>query len=176
MSDDFLVSTPSLHNNVVSYLIDNAPVNFNILLSSMGILYTEIDSLTDNAYLIHKEGAISQYELVINSSLSDSFKRFLIARELGHYFMHKHLISRSINPFRISSLGTRRSNPLIKEEHMIYANRFACSILLPEKIVLEMIHKDWSISDIANHFKVSSVATKARVNQLKGLKNPLSLS
>ncbi|NDV63361.1 ImmA/IrrE family metallo-endopeptidase [Puniceicoccales bacterium CK1056] len=93
-------------------------------------------------------------------------KRFTIAHELGHYFLHldeqNEFVDTSINLFRDSSNG--EGGPVRAKE--IEANKFAAELLMPESKVSALYKDVKSISDLARIFNVSEDAMSIRIARL----------
>lgn len=94
-------------------------------------------------------------------------KRFTIAHELGHLFLHMGYI---INPVKWSSVGTYMESVHLRYGHSeeeYEANEFAGAFLMPREefeIVAEANRHGgyYSISAIAYHFEVSEDAARMR--------------
>lgn len=160
--------TQQFEGNVIDYLRDHAPLDLvHFATTKLGIKYSEQD--LDNGvsgFLRQTEENSSVYEIVVNKNHGPKRKRFTVAHELGHFFMHKHLISRSMQPAFRAEAGTMNKNDLIKEYHEVEANRFAASILLPEEKVREKHANGMRVSELAAYFNVSEMAVGYRLKNL----------
>jgi Zn-dependent peptidase ImmA (M78 family) len=95
-------------------------------------------------------------------------KRFTIAHELGHHFLHLssdgEIIDREANLFRRQPGEDRTMSPERRRE--IQANLFAASLLMPEDDVRRYWQERRSIEELAKIFKVSEEAMGYRVDSL----------
>lgn len=92
----------------------------------------------------------------------DTRQRFTIAHELGHFFLHQHLLEEGF----MDGAGLLRdgSNNKIEKE----ANSFAANLLMPEAIFKEMwSSKKLSSKQIADFFYVSESAVIIRAINLR---------
>ena len=102
--------------------------------------------------------------IYVNADHSIQRRRFTIAHELGHFFLHKPKIIDERNRVRLDFRGVHSSN---KE---IQANYFASELLMPKTEVDKYI-KDNSVdgsisaSDFANHFRVSFRCAEIRLER-----------
>jgi Zn-dependent peptidase ImmA (M78 family) len=160
--------TNTIEGNVIDYLKNNAPLNLaKFATKFLNIRYQETDLQEGvSGFLRQTEENSSVYEIVVNRNDGPKRKRFTIAHELGHFFMHKHLISRSLQPAYRAEIGTMKKNDLIKDFHEIEANRFAASILLPEQIVRQKYAEGMRVNEIADYFEVSYMAAGFRLDNL----------
>lgn len=105
------------------------------------------------------------FSIVLDASATVERKRFTMAHELGHYFLHSR---QGALPLKAYRLGTS----LAEQE----ANFFAANLLMPE----ELFKKSWCdsgsridsfrIVQIASLFHVSTAAAAARAEYLFGKK------
>lgn len=121
-------------------------------------------------------------KILVDNNASTSRKRFTIAHELGHYVER---FSDSESPdqkipghfgFRDKSmtsdekiLGSIRSTDSRtpdQSERELFADYFACCLLIPEDKVLEFINKGANIKDVATYFGVSAATMRNRLNDL----------
>ncbi len=95
-------------------------------------------------------------------------KRFTIAHELGHHFLHLmgdgEYIDKEANMFRRQPAEDRRMTPEWRRE--IQANQFAASLLMPEDEVRRYWNERKSIEELARIFNVSDEAMGYRVDAL----------
>lgn len=159
--------TKNVEGNIIDYMMSHARVDLIQVAERLGIRYKE-ENLEEglSGYLKQLDNNSATYEIVVNACHSSKRKRFTIAHELGHFFMHKHLISRSAQPAFRAEAGTKKKNDLIKPYHEVEANRFAAAILLPEKLVREKFDEGMNINEIAEFFDVSATATGYRLKNL----------
>lgn len=118
-----------------------------------------------SGFLLRKDG---KSIIGVNNSHSPNRRRFTIAHELGHYFLHQfeglHL-DKTFHRSGLSSLG------ISTEE--IEANAFAAELLMPDHLVRKAVAgfegdliSDSGIEQLAESFQVSSQAMSIRLANL----------
>lgn len=143
------------------------PVSLDKILQGEDIKYIEkdfkeLDLGEDVDALIYKDDEIKF--IVVNSKthLYNERKRFTIAHELGHLFLHfsdnqKHYVA-----FRSETLGESR-------EEETEANIFAANLLMPDEMVeheyFEMEVQFLSV--LAEKFRVSKTAMRLKLDELR---------
>ncbi|MCY7929789.1 ImmA/IrrE family metallo-endopeptidase [Bacillus inaquosorum] len=109
-------------------------LNIYILKNNLGQAkgFLQFDKPT-NQYLIH-----------INENLNN--EQFVIAHELGHYFLHKNL-----NTFKI-----QKCSSVLKDKLEHQANLFAAELLLTDKMIRDAlpIIREFNQEQMASYFKV----------------------
>lgn len=106
--------------------------------------------------------------LLVNQADPPYRKRFTIAHELGHHFLHLmsdgEFVDGEANLFRMPQEDAKELTPDRRQE--IQANMFAAALLMPE----EHIRSEWprlrSIDEMAQLFNVSESAMGIRIDQL----------
>lgn len=97
-------------------------------------------------------------------------RRFTIAHELWHYFLHKYYRTKSsgfIDTSQNFAVMYRKGEFSEAEKNREReANYFAANLLMPEKLVKKAFDKTDNIIDIAEVFWVSAVAMSIRLNNL----------
>ena len=106
--------------------------------------------------------------LLVNQSDPPFRKRFSIAHELGHHFLHLlkdgEFVDGEANLFRQPKGDPAGWTPEQSREYQ--ANMFAASLLMPEEQVREVWEEDSSLKVIARRFNVSEQAMGIRLDQL----------
>lgn len=109
--------------------------------------------------------------LLVNQNDHPFRKRFTIAHELAHHFLHlfdeedEEIVHNKIDLFRFAEPAKGR--PFSKRRMMeIEANRFAAALLMPEALVREQWKKTPSIVEMARIFNVSEEAMGYRLDEL----------
>lgn len=107
--------------------------------------------------------------MLINQSDYPNRKRFSIAHELGHHFLHLledgEIIDTEIDLFRFETNDTDNEDSLKYRE--IQANQFAAALLMPEDLLRDYFDRGINdLKDLADLFKVSQEAMGYRLNQL----------
>lgn len=112
-------------------------------------------------------GFIKQIEsgticICVNKSHAPNRKRFTVAHELGHYFLHRDRLAVGI----IDGILNREQGTTDPIEYE--ANEFAADLLMPEEMFRELWAKqECSVSFIADFFLVSESAIITRARFLK---------
>jgi Zn-dependent peptidase ImmA (M78 family) len=110
--------------------------------------------------------------LLVRSADSPVRKRFTIAHELGHHFLHLHgdadgdFVDRAddVDLFR----GESRSSAARRPREEVEANQFAAALLMPRVLVaaeMEKLH-NVTVEDLARRFNVSAEAMGIRLHEL----------
>lgn len=93
--------------------------------------------------------------------------RFIIAHELGHYFLHRKN-GRDICNFKYHNLDSNKDD---SEE--MEANYFAACLLVPEKLLREVFQKysanndeAYAIASTANYFEVTVACIQKRLKEV----------
>lgn len=95
----------------------------------------------------------------VNKNHHSNRKKFTLAHELGHFFLHKNMKVE----FRDEIFF--RSSALDSIEYA--ANEFAAKLLIPESLLRKVINQgEKNIVTLANKFNVSSAAMKYRLVEL----------
>lgn len=100
---------------------------------------------------IHDEWSIG-----VDESLDAYTKRFVIAHELAHYFLHEKLVEKdSVWVDSKDAIRWRSPSSLSEDEKISYqANEFAASLLMPEKTIRKAL-KDYVLIDDLTRRKLS---------------------
>jgi Zn-dependent peptidase ImmA (M78 family) len=116
--------------------------------------------------MIAKRG--DRVTLLVNASDPPARKRFTIAHELGHHFLHLledgEFVDGEANLFR----GTWEDQKEVSSERRreIPANMFAAALLMPEPAVRAEWARLGSVEELARRFNVWEAAMGIRVTQL----------
>lgn len=111
------------------------------------------------------------YTAGINSKDGGQRRRFTLAHELGHYFLHRDLLIAGENHFDRLYDGHNDSG-VLKPEHEAQANRFAAETLMPEAEIRHDYFMNGApvlefAGKMANKFNVSAVAMSWRLVNLR---------
>ncbi len=148
------------------YGINSAPIDVEAICRSEKIRVfamdmKELESITQKAIagVIQKHSDYG-FTILVNESDIGARKRFIIAHELGHYFLHmeKEDSNKIITSFRMDSSPTERQ-----------ANVFAVNLLIPEDLVRqEHARMVIPVSDsLAKIFCVTKQTMRIRLNELE---------
>lgn len=127
------------------------------------VIYGDLSNIGNNisgAILYEDEKDKKNPTIYINSENPITRRRFTLAHELGHLFLHngKKLRIDNLNYFGDDS-------KTISEE--TEANYFAASLLMPKDNLLDKIDEGYTIQEIAEYFGVSEAAAGNRIKWIK---------
>ena len=153
--------------------VNEYPIKLVELCESCGLkVYQENLPEGVSGFIVVQDKPFNKYDtgrlIVVNRNEPQVRKRFTIAHELGHFFLH-----REKNETLYAHRDAGQSGKIETE-----ANIFATNILMPEDLVREVIDNnqyyecyslldDTKISLIAYEFLVSRPAAEVRLRQLK---------
>lgn|GEM_PF-250887 len=153
-------------SHLLNYLkVKSFPINVDEICESLGISINPSDFREIEATHQHKiSGALitskDSNDIFVNESDPPVRRRFTIAHELGHYFLHHKRDGEN----EITTVSFRgKSN---REERE--ADLFAAELLMPESMVRER-HSKMSLPllwVLADNFNVSRIAMRKRLNAL----------
>lgn len=138
------------------------PFPFDIIAfgKDLGLELRESKELNDQISGFIKKDDKKIY-ICVNSNHHIHRKRFTIAHEIGHYFLHKDNLQYGL----VDNILQRKDGIINKQE--TEANDFAANLLMPEyhfKTLWD--NKDYSISEISSMFFVSESAVLTRAKFL----------
>lgn len=113
------------------------PVNIEAIIRAIGIELDKKASLDSEVSGQIETLPNGQFKISVNKSDHYFRQRFTMAHELGHYFLHAHLIGDGVDDnkaYRSVPAG-RFHNTLIGQAEETQANRFAASVLMPAAAV-----------------------------------------
>lgn len=108
--------------------------------------------------------ANDEFSIFIEESHHFNRKRFTLAHELGHYFLHNEVIK--TDGIYIDNKESLMFRGLVYSEEEHEANMFAAEYLMPENEVRKLYNKYWVTEILANHFKVSLLAMAYRIDNI----------
>ena len=147
--------------------LTTVPIDPVMLARREGIRVNNATFEDDNmAGMIVKRG--EDIAILVNSGDSPFRKRFTIAHELGHHFLHLkgdgEYLDKEVNMFRLDSSEGRGMGPERRRE--IQANMFAASLLMPEGELSRYWRERRSIEELSRIFNVSKEAMGYRLDAL----------
>lgn len=150
------------------------PINVRAIAENENIVINEDGAMGDISGLIYRDG--TTVTIGVNKKDSPRRKRFTIAHELGHYFLH------SESPLFIDKVFAVRLRDHVSSEAVsieeIEANAFAAELLMPTSVILDDIKNSTNIFDyekdglsklikeLANKYEVSDQAMNIRLINL----------
>jgi Zn-dependent peptidase ImmA (M78 family) len=111
----------------------------------------------------------------VNAMHHPNRQRFTIAHEIGHFELHRKLITESIHVDKAFPALMRDSNSAIGTEKIeIEANQFAAALLMPTALIKEAlaavqfdIDDDGPMEELAKKFRVSRQTLQYRIRNLQ---------
>ena len=152
---------------LIQHGLYSVPVDPVDLANKLGVTVHNAKFADDSlAGLIAKRGDSTQ--ILVEQSDPPYRKRFSIAHELGHNFLHLlkdgHIIDRRVDMFREKQpTGVAQSSHRSRE---VEANWFAAALLMPEELVRLHWVENPSVTVLARIFNVSEEAMGYRVDAL----------
>ena len=140
------------------------PVPIYDIIQEIGLKLVLV-SLDDNisGWIERKNG--HKYEIVVNSSHSETRRRFTAAHELAHYIYHRDLLGDGVSDSKAyRSLESKLNNKRITIAHERQANSVAANILMPSH-ALANISETENIALLAQKFIVSEQAMRIRLGR-----------
>ncbi|MBF9143749.1 ImmA/IrrE family metallo-endopeptidase [Hymenobacter properus] len=106
--------------------------------------------------------------ILVNRQDSDTRKRFTIAHELGHHFLHLmeedgEFVDDTMNLFRQQLPDGEQRSSKRKE---VEANKFAAALLMPKRLVKKEFERNNDLTYLAWRFGVSEASMGYRINEL----------
>ena len=157
-------------HKVMNFGKKNYEVNLDRLTRALDIeVHTKNLGGEISGLLVIKNGRAS---IGLDSDQSHERRRFTIAHELGHFFLHRNLKETFVDEVFARS---GNSNQIERE-----ANAFAAALLMPKKIIDDAISenfgdkpiRDEEIAILAKFFKVSGVSMTYRLVNLNIIEQP----
>jgi Zn-dependent peptidase ImmA (M78 family) len=147
--------------------LTTVPIDPVVLANREGIKVNNAKFSDDNLVgMIVKRG--DEVSMLVNQSDPPFRKRFTIAHELGHHFLHLmqdgEYVDKEANLFRQQVGEDVEMTPMRRRE--IQANMFASSLLMPEQEVKRYWNERRSIEALAAIFNVSNAAMGFRITTL----------
>ncbi|WOC56951.1 ImmA/IrrE family metallo-endopeptidase [Bacillus halotolerans] len=96
---------------------------------------------------------------IIHTNENLTHQTFIVAHELGHYFLHKNL-----NTFKMANCSV-----VLKDKLEHQANIFASELLLPDKLLKEHLFEiqNLTINQLASFFNLPTHVIQHKHSQLK---------
>jgi len=147
--------------------LDSIPIDPLTLAKQQGIKVHNARFNDDSIVgMLSKSG--EDLTLLVNQFAAPYRKRYTIAHELGHHFLHLSgdgdYVDDEANLFRSSEDSVKQLTSDHRQE--IQANMFAVAVLMPEFQVRNEWVNDHSVARLARRFNVSETAMGIRIDQL----------
>ncbi len=158
-----------LEDLTTEILVDNdmlykVPVNVISIAKAYGIDVYETEFNNEISGIIRYDKEREKYEIIVNKNNAWVRKRFTIAHELGHYFLHRDMLKN--NDIHVDALyRTAVQLDTQTNEREKEVDYFAGALLMNEKVI-EKLMQNYEISDMAKILDVSYSAMTVRLNIL----------
>ena len=149
---------------------DVIPVPIVKIASDVGLDIYETDEFHDNlSGSLKKEG--DKFVIYVNAKQSPKRKRFTIAHEIAHYFLHKDKIgTEHVDNVKQPAPELHREDGVVMTQEQRHleqeANELAADLLMPRDAFLREWEKATDVSEVAHAFKVSTSAATVRALKL----------
>lgn len=163
------------YKSIINKYTKTIPVDVVGLANAVNIdVYkTKFENQKISGYISKDE---SGYFICVNDDHAATRQQFTIAHELGHYFLHKHLLDKNqmLPTFYKNGTGIE-NNAILRSEYDISAdykriekeaNSFAANLLMPQEQFIKEANLCDDLTELANKFKVSVGAASIRANNL----------
>ncbi|MDX6158072.1 ImmA/IrrE family metallo-endopeptidase [Bacillus subtilis] len=151
-----IYTSKSIKHKAQEIIKKNQTNNVSIICNNLSILRLESNLGNVNGFLQYCE---EEGEYIIHINENAGYRNFVIAHELGHYFLHKKL-----NSFKLSNCSVSLEEKLEQQ-----ANIFASELLVTDKMILDanINFNEYTLNEIASYFRVPSFVIKHKIEQLK---------
>lgn len=148
------------------------PVRIEEIIDGLqGIIVEDLTDFTSDGNIVYaKDVDAHVFEIHIRKISDRQRKRFTLAHELGHLFLHMDFFdeSKRAEHREYQDCSFYRQNNNYAEEEL-QANEFAASFLMPSKEFLKIANENiiyrenaYNVAKIAEHFDVSNLAALTR--------------
>ncbi len=145
-------------------MLDKVPVNVIGIAKAYGInVYTaKFDNEVSGA--IRYNSKAKKFEIIVNKNNAEVRRRFTIAHELGHYFLHKNmLIDNDIHIDTLYRAGVQVDMQTKEKEREV--DYFAGALLM-NRMAIEKLIDNYNIEELSEIFNVSTSAMTVRLTIL----------
>ena len=140
------------------------PVDVVKIADDLGIEIYETELKKEISGAISYDSKNKKFSILLNKKNSTKRKRFTIAHELGHYFLHKNILENDEIHIDIMYRDDSRN---YEEKKVDY---FAGALLMNKMLLEKLYNKTDSIAELSEIFDVSESAMTVRLNILGLLK------
>lgn len=154
------------------YSIISPPIDIEKIAKNLNIniQYEPFDGELSGLLIIDEKKDITA--IGVNSTYPKNRQRFIIAHEIGHYLLH-----RKHGTYIDTTIKYNLKRDISFKEHYeeVEANMFALSILIPQKMIEDLIENRYSsfdfndnkeINEIADYFQVTPQTLMIRLAKL----------
>lgn len=133
----------------------------------LNIYYLDLEDEKVSGATVYRDG---KFSVLINTQKHENRQNFTLGHELGHYFLHKDVLTKDkgiidgdsfLDSSKILYRSDEERNAIERE-----ANHFAACLLMPSGLVRKAWEVNKNIEETAKIFKVSTVAMSIRLTEL----------
>jgi Zn-dependent peptidase ImmA (M78 family) len=155
------LTTQILLDNDMLYKV---PVDVINIAKAYGINAYTAEFNNEVSGAIKYDDNTKQFEIIVNKNNAETRRRFTIAHELGHYFLHQDMLKNAdVHIDTLYRVATQVDLQIKNQEKEV--DYFAGALLM-NKMVIEKLINDYSVEELADIFGVSYSAMTVRLNIL----------
>lgn len=142
------------------------PVDVPSIIRALGVEYVETSMPADASGRIDHYN--DDFKITINADQSKQRRNFTAAHELAHYLLHRDLLKEQGHLDRLFvSAPLAEGYMSFSPRHEVEANNLAAQILMPrDKVMEEMVWKNYDLAEMARALGVSRAALEVRLKVL----------
>ena len=147
--------------------ITEAPVKVEDIAARFGVVVSEEQFPEDVSGALHR--GPDRTVIAVNKTHHEHRRRFTIAHELGHYFLHRDAPAYYDPKNQVGSHFRARVTGAEWDPKEVEANRFAAELLMPRKLVRDRVvaSTELDAAKLAEEFNVSPEAMTYRLAELR---------
>jgi hypothetical protein len=154
---------------IIRHFTQQAPVDVTALAGALGIKVWE-KPLVNISGMVAPDphnGGTSGYSIYVNSTDSETRRRFTIAHEIAHFLLHRNKDTKEFKD------NIQYRSPGMSDELEAQANRLAADILMPRRLIRQLLDQGVTQpNDLAKKLGVSARAMEIRLGLDSRPKNP----
>lgn len=131
-------------------------------LNDMAVYEGDLEKSVSGAIRYNKEK--ENFEILVNKNDTRERKRFTIAHEIGHFFLHKEILMNDEIHIDIMYRMPNEDEEQKKRERDV--DYFAGALLMNKTLLTKMYNESNTITELANIFDVSVSAMTVRLDIL----------
>lgn len=136
--------------------------------SDLEIYYADLEDKAVSGVTLYKDG---MFNILVNNTKPEARQHFTQAHELGHYFLHKDVLTSGEgfvdgDAWLDGPNILYRMDGVTKTQHELEANTYAASLIMPVDLVKRAWELTHSVQECAKIFKVSTIAMSVRLTKL----------
>ncbi|MBV7321162.1 ImmA/IrrE family metallo-endopeptidase [Bacillus halotolerans] len=151
-----IYTSKNIKHKVQSILLSYGTNDVYEICEQLNIIITKNNLEQAEGLLQHLK---EEKRYIIHTNENLTHQTFIVAHELGHYFLHKNL-----NTFKMANCSV-----VLKDKLEHQANIFASELLLPDKLLKEHLFEiqNLTINQLASFFNLPTHVIQHKHSQLK---------